>query len=457
MSKKSRLTAELLDGFRNDPDKLIAIILEQSKRIEELAETVQRQQKRIEELESKLDDSHPGSTAPFRIDQKKRKQALRKPGRSKGHKGHFKSTPQTISNEIVVPLEQCPQCGAIIEEARPVVQYIVDIPKLEPEVTKLITHSGYCPVCKEHVCSGHPIQVSRAEGAARVQVGSRAISMAAQLRYGFGMTLRKCSRVLTELFGCSITPGGLSQSFDRLAAKLSGQYTQLGEQLNSSTVVHTDETSWWVGGPGHSLWVFCNKDITYYRVVSSRSRATFHETIPPDYPGVLVSDCLSVYDSATPHQNKCFSHHLKAISKARDQNGEDPRGFFHQCKSLLTGIITTHKSFWTLETQQQQNIIRSLQLAVDALLESSRINPCEEAIRQRLYKQKDHILSCLSRPGVDPTNNLAERQLRPAVIARKLSCGNKTTNAAKTFQILASLAATFKDTFSSSVQDAVTI
>ena len=43
---------------------------------------------------------------------------------------------------------------------------------------------------------------------------------------------------------------------------------------------------------------------------------------------------------------------------------------------------------------------------------------------------------------VDPTNNLAERQLRPAVIARKLSCGNKTDTGKVTFEVLASLSAT---------------
>ncbi|MDQ3414747.1 MAG: transposase, partial [Verrucomicrobiota bacterium] len=42
----------------------------------------------------------------------------------------------------------------------------------------------------------------------------------------------------------------------------------------------------------------------------------------------------------------------------------------------------------------------------------------------------------------DATNNLAERQLRPAVIRRKLSCGNKTRRGARTFEVLTSLAAT---------------
>lgn len=66
----------------------------------------------------------------------------------------------------------------------------------------------------------------------------------------------------------------------------------------------------------------------------------------------------------------------------------------------------------------------------------------EEKVRRRLHKQRDHLLTFLDHPEVDATNNLAERQLRPAVIARKLSCGNKTARGARTWEVLASLAAT---------------
>jgi transposase len=65
-------------------------------------------------------------------------------------------------------------------------------------------------------------------------------------------------------------------------------------------------------------------------------------------------------------------------------------------------------------------------------------------VRNRLNKQRDHLFTFLDHDGVDATNNLAERQLRPAVIARKISCGNKTQNGARTWQILTSLAATLR-------------
>ena len=66
----------------------------------------------------------------------------------------------------------------------------------------------------------------------------------------------------------------------------------------------------------------------------------------------------------------------------------------------------------------------------------------EEKIRQRLAKQQDHWLTFLDYSEVDATNNLAERQLRPAVISRQLPCGHKTVKGATTWSVLASLVAT---------------
>ena len=69
-----------------------------------------------------------------------------------------------------------------------------------------------------------------------------------------------------------------------------------------------------------------------------------------------------------------------------------------------------------------------------------------------MWKQRDHLFTFLERADVPATNNLAERQLRPAVIARKISCGNKTSAGAQAWQALASIAATCRQTGRSFIQ-----
>ena len=152
--------------------------------------------------------------------------------------------------------------------------------------------------------SSHPRQMSTASGCAGVQLGARAVAVAAELKHGLGLTLRKTCRALNVMGGLRVSPGGLAQAFQRAAEKLAAEEEKLRTQVLAAPVVHTDETSWWQNGPC-SLWVFTTpesqnqKAVTLYRVVAHRDRATLQSIIPSDWPGLLVSDCLAVYDTAT--------------------------------------------------------------------------------------------------------------------------------------------------------------
>ena len=90
--------------------------------------------------------------------------------------------------------------------------------------------------------------------------------------------------------------------------------------------------------------------------------------------------------------------------------------------------------------------VNTLQARAQALLDPPRASVIEEKVRMRLWKQRDHLFTFLEHPDVPATNNLAERQLRPAVIARKISCGNKTPKGAAAWAVLASVAATCRQT-----------
>jgi transposase len=83
---------------------------------------------------------------------------------------------------------------------------------------------------------------------------------------------------------------------------------------------------------------------------------------------------------------------------------------------------------------------------IDRLLARTPAQGGDQRIKNRLSKQRPHLLGCLKDVRVEPTNNRAERALRPAVIARKLSCGNKTDRGRRSWEILASLAATHAQT-----------
>jgi transposase len=284
--------------------------------------------------------------------------------------------------------------------------------------------------------------MSLASGAAGVQLGPRALALAADLNKAKGLSMRKTCAVLQDCLGLHLTAGGLSQALDRLATKLKPQYDALARELRQAPVLHSDETSWWVAGPGWWLWVFTNRELTFYVVAQSRGRDLLNDVLGKDFAGVLVSDCLAVYDDSTAIQQKCYAHHHKAIRKAKELHPQQGEGFLCELSAMLRAAVALQGQKAELCPKTFLTLRQSLQHKAVELLEPPRSEPSEEAVRNRLNKQRDHLFTFLDHDGVDATNNLAERQLRPAVIARKISCGNKTPKGARTWQILASVAAT---------------
>jgi transposase len=444
MSQSSPLKPAL-QSLRDRPDELIEIILRQAEVIEQMRKDLDELKKQIDDLNDRnnglsakvdqLQTAAARQAAPFRIRDKLHVRDPKKPGRKKGHPGSFRPVPDQVDERISVPLAACPECGKGVGKCREVVQYIEELPVVRPKVIQLVTHEADCPYCRKTVRSTHPLQMSLAEGAAGVQLGPLALGLAAELNKKHGLTVRKTCAVLKQVFNLSLSPGGLTQALARLAGKLEPAYEKLMARLRDGPYVHCDETSWWVGGPGYWLWVFADKTKTVYRVAKGRGRSVLSEVIGAQYAGVLVSDCLATYDDVNPLQQKCYSHHLKAVGQALEAG---PSAWLEEVRWLLQGALELKHQSGEQRIQQRGELERK----TNQLLPAPRPTNAEEKVRRRLEKQRDHLFTFLDHEEVDATNNLAERQLRPAVIARKVSCGNKTPKGAHTWEILTSLSAT---------------
>jgi transposase len=439
---RDRLEA-LVSQLREENARLRQQLAEALERIAQLEQENSRLQQRLDELERES----ARQAAPFRRGEAKKVPPgeRKRPGRKPGHPGAYRQRPAHVDEEIEVPLEACPCCGGPLQDRRPLVQYIEEIPPLRPKVVRLTTWQAACASCGQ-VQSVHPLKTSVAGGAAEVQLGPRALALAAFLNKHHGLTMRKTCAVLKKLFGLSLTPGGLSQALDRAAEKVWPSYEALREQLRGSPAVFADETSWWVGGSGWWLWTFTNPQATLYVVDESRGAEVVREVLGDDFQGMLVSDCLASYDPLMCRKHKCIAHHLRAIAKARERPDTKDRSYLDHWRGLfktvgylygLRGILTP-EDFAAKRAHVEQTCRELLNQVVT--------QPGDVAVQKRLLKHWPHLLGCLYEPAAEPTNNRAERQLRPAVIARKLSCGNKTQRGKRTWQALASLAATCQQT-----------
>jgi transposase len=417
-----------------------------------LAEALQRIDELVAEnrqLRDQLEQAQKEAArqaAPFRRPEKDKvpPDKKKKPGRKTGHPGVNRRVPDHIDETTTVPLAGCPQCHGPLQDVAERVQYVEEIPVVRPTVTKLITYTGHCPRCGD-VESTHPLQTGRGSHASAVHLGPRAIALAALLNKHHGVTMRKTCRILGDGFGLKFSAGGLSQALDRLADRCDTDYQQLLQDVRAGPAAYVDETSWWVGGPGQWLHVFANANTTFYRVEASRGSEVVNEILTPDYRGVLVSDCLNIYDGSAPiaRKHKCIAHHQKKIREQLDSPGLGDPTYLQKWKKLfeLVCALTSVKAI--LPPERLAAAYENFTRQADLLLAQSVTQDQDRRIRNRLAKQRDHLFTCLSDPAVEATNNRAERALRPAVIARKVSCGNKTERGKTTWERLTSLTTTF--------------
>lgn len=415
-----RQQGEIIDEQKDQNKKLKGRLAEMEKEMEELTRQMHRQ------------------AAPFGRPEEKRKKNPKRPGRKTGHPGSYRPTPQSVDRHVDVPLEECPHCAGSITEVQEVEQYIEELPPPQVEVIRLTTYRAKCENCGT-VESDHPLKTSRATGAAKCQLGPHAQVLATQLLYDFGLTRSKTSRLLHELFGLEVSKGGLVHLSHKMSKRCQSDYQALKDKVKEASVLYADETSWYVGSPKHYLWFFGNTDIALYLVADNRRRENIEDIIGQEFAGVLVSDCLVVYDDVNPVQQKCYAHHLKAISQALRHCEDESKVYINDLRQLLKAALLLKSIQGDIRKEQYDEGVRSLKATAESLLKWPRDNDLEEKIANRLRKQQDHLFTFLHHAHVDGTNNLAERMLRPAVISRKLSCGNKTDKGAQSWQILTSM------------------
>lgn len=419
---------------------------------EELVELTRRQARQLddlraelERLKAELDQSRragkrqaaPFSKGPPKADPKR-------PGRKPGHLPNHRPAPplEQVDRIIEVPLpSECPRCHAALGEVEVVLhdQYQIDLPEPRPVVTRFRVPVARCPACRRRVQGRHPEQTSDALGSAAVQYGPRLLALAADLKHRLGVSYRKCSSVLLTLTGVVVASAALVRSSHRLRRLAQPSYDRLVEAARHSAVQHVDETGWKIGGRSAWLWVFADEHATLYRIRPSRAHDVVVEVLGEGFGGVLVSDCFLAYDPLPFAKQKCLAHLLKSCREIEASKTRAAVRFSRRVAALLRKAMALKRRRGALSPHGYAVVRGRIHAELDRLLAGNLTDPDNARLAKRLRKHRAHVLSFLDRDGLDATNNLAEREVRPAVIARKLSAGNRTDAGAETHAVLASV------------------
>jgi transposase len=432
-----------------DPrDVRLAELEIQLRQREALIEQLQQQLADLKQRLADLERAAKRQATPFA--RKRRKEHPQRPGRKAGQ-GPFTSRPQPTSDQVAdtkeQPLDACPTCGGSVTDVKDHEQFVVDIPEVQPIVTRYVTHSGQCARCGRRVRSRHPEQISDATGAAGVVIGPRAKALAADLKHRLGVPYAKVAEVLQVGFGLPVSRGGLCQADARLAQQARPVYDELIDLIRQSAVAHADETSWHIGALSAWLWVFTNRDLTVYTIASGRGHEVVLQMLGEAFAGVLVSDCFTAYDHralAAWLKQKCIGHLLKDLSELNESKTAGAVRFARDVTAMLRAALTLRDQKPTLAPADFAAQAAQLEAQLDALIDTRRQLTDADNLRfaKRLRKHRPHLLRFLYVNGLDATNNQAERMLRPAVITRKTGGCNRTEGGAQTHSILASVLTT---------------
>jgi transposase len=374
----------------------------------------------------------------------------KRPGRKAGQGEFFRReqpAPKRVDETKKARLRGCPQCGSRLRDIHKHEQFVSDIPKIQPIITRYVTYSGYCGDCHKRVRSRHPEQTSQATGAAGVMVGPRAKALAADLKHRLGGSYGKVSETLNDAFGLQVSRSGWCQADQRLAESAHPVYQELIETVQRSSVVHADETGWRIGILSAWLWVFANQEVTVYAIRDNRSSDVVVEILGKKFRGILASDCFVAYDDQRLKgwlKQKCLSHLLKDLKEMEESKIGRAVHFARDGTAVLQAALKLKTEKPGLDPATFSQRAQALETQLDALISRRRNLKDRENVRfaRRLRKHRPHLLRFLYVDDLDATNNLAERQLRPGVIIRKTNGCNRTRSGAQTHSILASVLVT---------------
>ncbi|QVL33746.1 IS66 family transposase [Telmatocola sphagniphila] len=356
------------------------------------------------------------------------KQALKKAKRKAGGQpGHTKHERSLVSVDRCIEMisckpTECRRCGEALSgtDPQPLRHQVWEIPEIQPSITEYQLHRLPCS-CGKTTCGELPAGVP--SGAA----GPRLIALSSLLMVCFRLSKRRCALFLEQILGQEASAAWMVKLQNRASEALQQPYRELQQALPGQAVVQGDESPTKEGPIKAWTWTFVAPRFTLFACRTSRKAEVVREFLGPAYSGILNCDRAKMY-WAFGRLQWCWAHLIRDFQSLIDRPcsvskrlGRDlqrqTRAMFELWKRIRDG---------SLERPEFQKRMVPIRSQIEALLLRGKCDRKTRGLCAELWKYRTRLWTFVEVEGVEPTNNAAERALRPFVIWRKICFGTQS-------------------------------
>jgi transposase len=390
--------------------------------------------RRVAQLEARLNQTSrnssnpPSSDPPSARPRSAKEPTGRKSGGQPGHEGHGrKLKPESEVDQIVdVRPEQCGQCGTLLlgEDAEPERHQVTEVPRITPVVTEYRRHCLWCVVCGAR---------TQAEWPATMPMGSFGPRVQATVGYvtgRLGASQREVQDIFATLYQMEVSVGGIGGLEQAVSTALAPPVQEAERYVQRQPVRNADETSWRENGKRRWLWISVTPLVSIFRLLQTRGAAGAKELLGEVVWGIIGTDHYAGYHWIDPRQRQlCWAHLKREFVAWSERTGETAR--------IGLALLAVEKQLFALWYRVRDGTLAWADFQVVMLLLMARVRTLlQEGVAdaegkaqgtcRNLLKREASLWTFVWEPGVEPTNNSAERPLRRAVLWRRRSFGTQS-------------------------------
>jgi transposase len=349
-----------------------------------------------------------------------------------------------VDEVVVLKSERCLHCHAPLsgDDPTPWRHQVLEIPPIEPMVTEYQWHQVRCAACGEVTRAPWPAGVPSGTYGPRVQ------ATVALCTGAYRLSKRATQQMMHDVFNLPVSVGTISQLEHATTAALAAPVEEARAYVQTQEVAHLDETSWRQGDKPAWLWVAVTTWVTVFVVRLSRSGHVARELLGKTFAGILVTDRYSGYNwYPVRWRQLCWAHLLRDFEAMRGRGG---------CSEALGEalLVQAYQMFtwWhrvregTLQRSTFRSYMTPLRRDVERLLEvgSGCGVPKTAGTCRDILKRRQALWTFVQVDGVEPTNNTAERSIRPGVLWRKGSGGTQSAEGSCFVESMLTVVSTLK-------------